>query len=124
MSPSCSPRSSISETLVTQNMRDRYDEFVATHEFPSKEVVRGRFGLITGVGKSRFKNVRYLARAARDPGSLMERELRMRIAAPEGQSKNGSWLGQVPPFPKVASWASGSATSWEETNNIPTLFYL
>ena len=100
------------------------DEFVATHEFPSKEVVRGRFGLITGVGKSRFKNVRYLARAARDPGSLMERELRMRIAAPEGQSKNGSWLGQVPPFPKVASWASGSATSWEEAGNVPTLFCL
>ena len=37
-------------------------EYVVTHEFPSLAVLRGSFGLVTGRGAARFRNVRFLAR--------------------------------------------------------------
>ena len=98
--------------------------FVATQEFGNLDVLRGSFGLIVGTGKAKFKNVRYLARAARDPGSLIERELKMKEVAPSGTSRGGSWLDQVPPFPQVSGWAQGKRKSWEEVGAAPQLLVL
>lgn len=100
------------------------DEFIATQEFASLDVLRGRFGLVVGSGEARFRNVRYLARAARDPGSAIERAIKMEAVAPEGESRNGSWLGQVPPFPEVSRWVQGERTSWEEAGPLPQLLVL
>ncbi|MEW6074600.1 MAG: tetratricopeptide repeat protein [Planctomycetota bacterium] len=105
-------------------------EYVATQEFGTLDVLRGSFGLMIGTGKARFRNVRYLARAARDPGSLIEREIKMSDAAREGPagggagSRSGSWLGEVPPFPVVSSWVQGRRESWEEAGAVPQLLVL
>jgi Tfp pilus assembly protein PilF len=99
-------------------------EFVATQEFGSLGVLRGTFGLILGPGEARFRNVRYLARDARDPGSLIERELRMESIAGSGGSRGYSWAGAKPPFPQVARWVGPPRTSWEEKLGYPQLFVL
>jgi tetratricopeptide (TPR) repeat protein len=99
-------------------------EYIATQEFSSLDVLRGSFGLVVGTGEAHFRNVRYLARAARDPGSLLEREIRMQELAPPGESRNGSWLGQVPPFPEVSRWVQGERKGWEEAGPLPQLLVL
>ena len=96
---------------------------VASQEFPSAEVVRGRFGLLTGVGRARYRNVRYLSRRPSDPSSALERRLREEGKA--GQSANGSWIGLTPPFPTVSKWIQGDArTSWSEKRGSPQLLVL
>src|SRR6185295_4034982 len=77
-------------------------EFLATQDFGSVDVLRGGFGLVTGPGVARFSNVRFMARASRDPAAQIERDVRMEAYAGDaGTSADGSWLGRVPPFPKV-----------------------
>lgn len=93
---------------------------LVTHEFPSIDVLRGRFGLITGPGAAQFRNVRYLAREPRDPASLIERTMRMEKYGVDG-SVSGSWLGRVPPFPEVMSWLSEPRVSWRDKGGVPTL---
>jgi tetratricopeptide (TPR) repeat protein len=99
-------------------------EYVATQEFPSLDVLRGAFGLITGTGEARYRNVRYLARAARDPGTAIERELRMEALGASGQSRNGSWLGMTPPFPEARRWILRERTSWQEVGPNPQLLVI
>ncbi len=97
----------------------------ATKEFPSLDVLRGSFGLIVGRGEARFRNVRYLARNARDPSAPIERKLRLvRTAGSETESVNGSWVGLVPPFPEVKTWLQDPRTSWEEAVGAPQLLVL
>ncbi|MCZ6596152.1 MAG: hypothetical protein O7B99_00780 [Planctomycetota bacterium] len=99
-------------------------EYVATQEFASLDVLRGSFGLLMGPGTARFRNVRYLARHARDPGSLIERELRMEEIEGEGGSRGGSWLNASPPFPPVRRWVQGERTAWDERGPVPQLVVL
>jgi tetratricopeptide (TPR) repeat protein len=100
-------------------------EFQTTHEFANLEVLRGSFGLITGVGKARFKNIRFLARHPRDPSAAIERKLlRTKSGAASGVSSNGSYLGRVPPFPSVQRWLQGEHQSWQELRGAPTLVTL
>jgi Tfp pilus assembly protein PilF len=100
------------------------DQFLATQEFPSLDVLRGSFGLIVGRGEARFRNIRYLAREARDPSAPIERKLRMTRPAGAQESVNGSWLGMVPPFPRVKEWLQEPRTSWEEAVGYPQLLVL
>jgi len=82
-------------------------EFTASQEFGDPNVVRGSFGLITAPGESRFRDVRYLARPARDPGAAVERRLRfeaLEAAGGDTGSVSGSYLGKVPPMPTVRRW--------------------
>lgn len=98
-------------------------ELIASQEFGSVDALRGSFGLITGPGEAQFKNVRYLAREARDPAALIEREMRLadaRAKSPDGRIGE-SWIGVVPPFPEVGKWVQGSRTSWDEAGPVPTL---
>ena len=119
------------------------DTFVTTQEFPSLDVLRGSFGLIVGAGETRYRNVRYLAREPGDPTGAIERELRIaganggteagtpgeaagsaEAAAKARPRADGSWDGQIPPFPTVAKWLQGSRESWEEFRGSPQLLVL
>ena len=97
-------------------------ELVVTHDFVSVDVLRGGFGLITGPGSAKYRNVRYLARHPRDPGAAIERSLRMeKLAKKYGTgSVGGSWLRKKPPFPKV-KWVQGGRIALSERGPVPTL---
>ncbi len=99
-------------------------QYMATQEFPSADVLRGTFGLILGPGKARFREVRFLARHPRDPAAALERERRMKAVEEGGGSVGGSWLGKVPPFPKVGRWAQAPRESWAEKGPVPQLLVL
>ena len=101
-------------------------ELLATHDFPSAEVLRGAFGLICGPGEMRFRDVRYLSRDPKDPASRIEREIRMEALAAAGGESGGStavdsFLGVEPPWPKVSRWAQGERASWDEVGPVPQL---
>ncbi len=96
---------------------------IASQEFPAKEVLRGSFGLATGVGQAAFRNVRYLARDPRDPSAEIEREARARKSGGAANA-SGSFIGLVPPFPKVGRWLQEPRANWEEGAGFPQLLVL
>jgi tetratricopeptide (TPR) repeat protein len=101
-------------------------ELVVSQEFSSLGVLKGSFGLIMGNGTARFRNIRYLARAPGDPGARIAREIRMekiRASQPASArgSVNGSWLGQVPPWPDAVRWVQGERRGWEDRGAAPTV---
>lgn len=99
------------------------DELVVSHDFLSSDVLRGGFGLITGPGSAKYRNVRFLSRHPRDPGAAIERAIRMeKLDQQYGSgSVGGSWLRKEPPFPKVKKWAQGRRFSFAERGPVPTL---
>ena len=99
-------------------------ELVASQEFPSADVLRGGFGLICGPGRARFGEVRYLARSPGDPAARIDRRLRVESIEQAGESVGGSWLGRVPPFPKVEKWLQGERKTWREKGPVPQLLVL
>lgn len=98
--------------------------YQTTHEFPSLDILRGTFGLITGRGEARFRNVRFLARSARDPSAAIERKLTLEETSRAGESLNGSWLGRVPPFPLAQHWFQEPRSAWSEAKGSPQLFVM
>ncbi|MSP15064.1 MAG: hypothetical protein EXR73_00385 [Myxococcales bacterium] len=100
-------------------------ELVVTQEFPSLDVLRGNFGLITGPGEAHWRNLRYLARHSRDPGALIERDLTMQrlkdAAAKSGNLIGGSFVGLTPPFPTAVQWVREPRTSFDEAGKVPQL---
>jgi tetratricopeptide (TPR) repeat protein len=97
-------------------------EFLSTHEFSSRDVLRGRFGLITGKGACRYRDVRYLAREPADQSAEIERQIRFEEMRKEGGGAvGGSYLGMVPPFPRVTEWVQGNRESWDELGPVPQL---
>ncbi len=99
-------------------------ELIVTQEFPSLDVLRGSFGLITGPGESQFRNVRYLAREARDPAAAIERKIRMEKIKSSGSADSGTFVDRVPPFPAVSTWMQGPRRTWDEKGAVPTLLVL
>ena len=99
-------------------------ELIASKRFDSREVLAGSFGLITGPGATRFKEVRFLSRPAGDPTSRVQRELRMESLAEDETPIADSYVGAVPPFPKVDRWVQGERRSWKEAGPVPQLFVL
>ncbi len=100
------------------------DAFVTSQEFASLDLLRGNFGLMLGRGKCEFRNVRYLARPARDPGAQIEREFRMSSMGVEAGEYPSSWIGKRPPFPPAERWFQAPRSSWEDKGPVPTLFVL
>jgi tetratricopeptide (TPR) repeat protein len=96
-------------------------QYQATQEFPSLDILRGTFGLITGRGEARFRNVRFLARHPRDPSAAIERKLTLEEKKGGGEALNGSWLGLAPPFPTVQRWLAEPRESWDEARGTPQL---
>jgi len=97
---------------------------VVSQGFPNREVLRGRFGLITGPGKAQFRNVRYLARDGDDPGAEIERGLRRAQAEREGARRPGYYMGFTPPWPKPKAWLQAPRTRYDERGLVPTLLVL
>ncbi len=99
-------------------------EYQATQEFASLDILRGSFGLITGRGEARFRNVRFLARHPRDPSAAIERKLTLEEKSSGGEAVNGSWLGLAPPFPTAQRWLQNPRESWAEALGAPQLLVL
>src|SRR6185295_11458483 len=100
---------------------------VATQEFASLDVLRGSFGLFMGLGEAQYRNVRYLAREARDPAASIERKILMESlekAKATAPRNDGSWLGRVPPFPEAVDWIGAPRKGWDEKGPVPTLLVL
>lgn len=72
--------------------------YVRSMKMPSRDSVRGGFGLICGSGAASFQDIRLLARDPHDPAARIERELTMeRLASSEVQRAPGSFSGIAPP---------------------------
>lgn len=100
-------------------------EFLSTQEFPSADPLRGSLGLIIGPGEARFRDVRFLARPPRDPAAQIERAVRIaKLESQGGPPPGGSFLGRVPPFPKIGKWIQGSRKGWGEVLFAPQLVVL
>ena len=101
-------------------------DLIATHEFPSKDVLHGSFGLITGPGRARYKEIRFLARArGNDPASVLQREVKLEeLKSAGGGAVGGSYLNQRTPWPKVGRWAQDERSSWDEAGPAPQLLVL
>ena len=100
-------------------------EYLTTQEFPSPDALRGNFGLITGPGSARFRNVRFLSRLPLDPTSRIDRAVRMeKFEDLAGPPPGGSYLGRVPMFPKVEKWVQGERKAWREKGPVPQLLVL
>jgi hypothetical protein len=88
-------------------------EFLASQSFESADVLRGGFGLIAGPGEVHFREVRYLARAARDRASEVERRQRFAALEAAGGTLDGSYLGKRAPFPSAARWFGPALDSYD-----------
>ncbi len=100
-------------------------ELLGTQEFASREVLRGRFGLVTGRGSTRYRDVRFLAREPGDAAARIERELRMEaLRGEDGGPVNGSYLGLLPPPPVVGRWVQGERGPWQEVGPVPQVLVL
>jgi hypothetical protein len=101
------------------------EELIASHAFPSRDVLRGSFGLVMGPGKARYRNIRYLALHARDPAAAIERAVRLEALTDADTGRIGdSWLGARPPFPEVSRWSGAERSSWAEAGPVPQLLVL
>ena len=100
-------------------------EYVSSQEFPNKELLRGSLGLLTGPGRARYRNVRFLPRIANDPAARVLRDVRLEeIRQETGGSVGGSFLGMVPPFPDVQKWVQEERSDWAEAGPVPQVFVL
>lgn len=108
---------------VSGRIADVYfnDELVVSNEFPNTDVLRGGFGLITGVGNAQFRNIRFLARPARDRSAQIERLIRLGSRAEGPKGEGGSWLGSEAPFPSVNFWEKNPRETWREKGPVPTV---
>lgn len=97
---------------------------VANQTFAGRDVLSGRFGLITGPGKAQFRSVRYLARDSSDPGAEIERAVRRAELAKEDTRRPGYHMGFVPPWPQAKTWVQSPRTSYAERGLVPTLVVL
>jgi tetratricopeptide (TPR) repeat protein len=101
------------------------DELVVSQDFGSLDALRGSFGLITGPGQAKWRNVRYLARNARDPGAAIEREITMQrlkeAALKSGRPIGSSYVGLAPPFPDQVKWLQAPRKSFDEAGTSPQL---
>lgn len=98
--------------------------FVATQDFGDVDVLRGGYGLVTGLGECEFREVRTLSRPKNDPGARIERAVRMERQKADAKPVNGSWFGLVPPFPTVETWISPPRARYGEPGLGPTLLVL
>jgi tetratricopeptide (TPR) repeat protein len=99
-------------------------QLVSSQDFGSPDVLRGSFGLVMGRGKAKFREIRHRALVRRDPSAAIERALLLEKLKATGEPINGSYVGLLPPFPKVARWVQGERQAWEEGLGSPQLLVL
>lgn len=101
-------------------------ELRGTQAFASRDVLAGSLGLVIGPGEASFRDVRYLSRHPKDPAGSIEREVRIeQLREASGGAVGGSYLGLVPPFPRVDRWLSeDQPEGWELEGPAPQLLAL
>ncbi|KAA3607787.1 MAG: DUF1080 domain-containing protein [Planctomycetota bacterium] len=100
-------RIDVVEDSVDVYLNDRY---IRSMKMPSRDSVRGAFGLITGQGTCYYRNIRLLARDPHDPAARIERELAMEaLARDEIERDPGTFSGIQPPEIKVGQWIQGES---------------
>lgn len=96
--------------------------YIRSLVMPSRESLRGGFGLIAGEGGALFREIRVLARDPRDPASRIERELALlRVAEDESLREPGTFTGFQPPELAVRRWIQGEATTLAALRGRPIL---
>ena len=96
--------------------------YIRTMEMPSLQSMRGTFGLIAGLGKGAFREIRILTRDPRDPASRIEHELAMeKVANAEIPRAPGSFSGIRPPALQMQSWLQGEPTTLSELIGRPAV---
>ncbi len=96
--------------------------YLRSLDFPTAEVVRGGFGLISGVGRAFYRHVRMLARDPNDPSARIERKLAMgRIAKDPSKRATGSFTGLAPPELKARAWVQGEPIELRTLTGRPVL---
>ena len=102
--------------VIGKSLDVYYDGYyVRSLDFNSAAALRGGFGLITGVGETRFRNVRILTRDRFDPAAAIERRLAMeRIAADQSLRQPGTFSGIQPPQWQLREWVQGDPVTRDE----------
>ncbi|HEX9793084.1 MAG TPA: family 16 glycoside hydrolase [Planctomycetota bacterium] len=112
-------RIDVVERTVDVYLNDRY---IRSVEMPSRESVRGSFGLITGKGTCYYQNVRLLARDPHDPAARIERELLLeRLAAGDVERPPGTFSGTVPPPLVLGEVLQGEFPSYDALRGRPVV---
>ena len=108
---------------VTGTLCDTWIDGVyqGTNDFNSRSVLRGGLGIITGKGRARFRNVRFMTSHPRDPAPKLERDLRITELQVLGGGQNGSFLGYEPPWLDAKRWVQGERGDWHEKGPVPQL---
>ena len=97
------------------------DKFVRSLKMPSRDSVRGAFGLITGTGTSFYRNIRILSRDAHDPAARVERAFKLdQLAKDDSLRETGSYSNFAPPEPVELDWIQGTPTSFAKLKGRPT----
>ncbi len=96
-------------------------QYVRSMVMPSRDSVRGGFGLICGTGAANFQNIRLLARDPHDPAARIERELALeRVANAEVERLPGSFTGIAPPALELGEVLQGEFPGFEALQGRPT----
>jgi tetratricopeptide (TPR) repeat protein len=96
--------------------------YLRSMTFPGADTLRGSFGLISGVGRALYRNVRMLARDRNDPSATIERKLAMaKVAADASARVAGSFVGIEPPPLQARVFVQGAPVKLSELRGKPVL---
>lgn len=100
------------------------DRYIRSMKMPSRDSVRGAFGLITGKGTCYYRNIRIMPRDPHDPAARIEREIAMQaLTDDESLREPGMFTGFEPPELKVAKWVQGEPFSLRENKGMPVVLF-
>lgn len=98
------------------------DALVHAYELPSPDEATGGLGLISGSGRSLYRNVRVLARTDADSAMTLERGLaRSKRASGNGALRTASVVGIEPPLLQPRIWIQGEPIQLGDLRGKPAL---
>lgn len=98
------------------------DALVHAYDLPSPDSAAGGLGLISGSGKTLYRNVRVLARTDDDSAMTLERALaRSKRASGNGALRTESILGIEPPLLQPRLWIQGEPVRLGDLRGKPVL---
>lgn len=98
------------------------DLYLRSMQFPSSDSARGSFGLISGVGRVLYRNLRMLARDRNDPSATIERQLAMTKVASDASARvAGSFTGIAPPALAARAFVQGEPVKLSDLIGKPVL---
>ncbi len=98
------------------------DLYLRSMQFPSVDSARGSFGLISGVGRAFYRNLRMLARDRNDPSANIERQMAMAKVATDASARvAGSFVGIEPPPLQPRAFVQGQPVKLVDLLGKPVL---